>query len=1191
VKRIIFSLVIVFMLVMTAVLAANLPPARAQPDPLKLECLINPNPTEAGNVTDFLAAASDGNPPYSWSWTVNGTEVATTQNTNHIFDTGGNYTVCINVTDSSDNWKRCCTNVTVNEDLSLECWVSPDPTKVGHVTNFTTEASGGVPSYSWSWTVNGTEVATTQNTTHIFATAGNYTVCVNVTDSLGNWTRCCTNVTVNEALSLECWVSPETTKVGHVTNFTAAASGGVPSYSWSWTVNGTPVAATQNTTHIFATAGNYTVCVNVTDSLDNKEQCCTNVTVNEALSLECWVSPNTTKVGHITNFTAEASGGVLNYTWLWTVNGAPVPGSQNTTHNFTVDGLYNVCVNVTDSLGNKEQCCTNVTVNPPLSLECWISPETTKVGHVTNFTAAASGGVPPYSWLWTVNGAPVPGAQNTTHNFTVDGLYNVCVNVTDSLGNKDQCCTNVTVNPPLSLECWVSPNTTKVGHVTNFTAGASGGVGNYTWLWTVNGVPVPGGQNTTHNFTVDGLYNVCVNVTDSLDNKEQCCTNVTVNPPLRLECVISPNPTEVGHVTNFTAAAGGGVPPYSWLWTVNGTGVKTDQNTTYTFNTIGNYTVCVNVTDSLDNKEQCCTNVTIIGALNLTCDVSPNPTKVGHVTNFTAVASGGVGNYSYAWDFGDGVGNSTEEDPTYAYTKAGNYTVCVNVTDSSEPENEKQCCTNVTVNERLTMECDVGPTTTKVGNTINGTAGASGGVPPYDWLWTVNGTELASFNNTAFTNITHVFNETGVYEVCVNVIDSLGNEHPCCTNVTVNPALSLVLLPKTDTNLVGTFHVITATLYDQFDDPMPFVNLTWNISGFGNFSGTPGGITNGGGQATAEITSSQSGTSTVRCEVTGNTSVNDTAYKTWYARVPPRGGGGGGCPPIKYLTVDWDGNNVTRRLLGNDELSLDLLGPSPDGCHSLWLEQGTNAPTVDGETYYLIVIRELEETPPLPENTIAIVAVEINPTGAVFNKDIILTLCFDQLPENALEGTLTVAYYDGVSGVWVPLKSTQGERDGMLTISTTLRHFTIFAVLVELAPTPPPPAHFVPSGLSIVTSVERIWETVTFVTKTGESVTISANIANDGGQGGTDTVELKLDGEAVDTEIVTLGAGQSQQVSFILSEMDYGQHEVEVAGLSGEFTTSRTITWWLIIVIIVAIGLIIWGVVWWRRRRKARQAA
>jgi hypothetical protein len=85
---------------------------------------------------------------------------------------------------------------------------------------------------------------------------------------------------------------------------------------------------------------------------------------------------------------------------------------------------------------------------------------------------------------------------------------------------------------------------------------------------------------------------------------------------------------------------------------------------------------------------------------------------------------------------------------------------------------------------------------------------------------------------------------------------------------------------------------------------------------------------------------------------------------------------------------------------------------------------------------------------------------------------------------------------------------------------------------------------------------------------------------------------LKLNGQTVDTKTVTIGAGQSKQVSFTQSGLDYGPYDVEVAGLTGDFTASRTIAWWLIILIIVAVGLIIWGVVWGRRRRrKAQQEA
>jgi uncharacterized repeat protein (TIGR01451 family) len=1164
-KRTMFPLVIVAVLVIVVPLAASLPPAMvAQPDPLFLECLPAESfTTTIGNVTNFEAGASGGVPPYDWLWTVNGDPVASLNNTfstytnyTHAFNELGLYTVCVNVTDSVGNSTQCCKNATViGPSLIIAKIDDPDPVNAGGTLNYTITVTN-----------NGTANAT--NVTIVDDYDENILTIVDAGG--GNVSDPANNVTWNGNLTIP--------------------GGSFLSYNISANVSPTAPGG-----YIFNTA-NVTCAEGVSSFIS------INTTVIGAMNLTCNVTPNPTKIGHVTNFTAGASGGTGNYSWSWTVNGTWVSNNQNTTYNFTGDGNYTVpvCVNVTDSLDNKAQCCTDVTVNPALSLECDISSNTTRVNQTINCTAGASGGVGNYTWLWTVNGTEVATTQNTIYNFTAvnhtAGIYEVCVNVTDSLGNKKQCCTNITITGALNLTCDVSPNPTKVGHVTNFTATASGGVGNYTWSWTVNGTAVLGGQNTTYNFTGYGNYivPVCVNVTDDSGNWTQCCKNVTVNPPLSLECDISPNTTRVDQTINCMAGASGGVGNYTWLWTVNGTQVSDNQNITYNFtavnHTVGIYEVCVNVTDSLGNKEQCCTNITVTGALNLTCNVTPNPTKIGHVTNFTATASGGIGNYTWSWTV-NGTKVSEDQNTTYNFTAvnhtAGVYNVCVNVTDLLD--DKAQCCTNVTVNPPLSLECNISPTTIKVGNAINGTAAASGGVPPYNWLWTVNGTELASFNNTAFTNITHTFNETGFYEVCVNVTDSLGNKKQCCTNITVNPALSLVLSPKTDTNLVGTFHVITATVYDQFDDPMPGVNLTWSISGVGNFSGTPGDITNSEGQAYTEITSSTAGTSIVTCAVVDNPSVSDTATKTWTPKRPS--GGGGGCPPIKYLTVDWDGKNTTKRLRENDELALDLFGPSPDGRHSLFLEQGTHAPTIGEVVYYLITIRELEleDILHLPENTEAIMAFNVTPAGAVFDRDIFLTLGFyqSQFPEDALEETITIAYYGDVSG-WVPLESTEGERDSMLTLSAAIDHLNIFAVLVEVTPAPPPPpARFVVSGLNIEPSVE----TGIFVTKTGESVTITANIANDGGQEGTYTVELKLDGETVDTETVLLSAGLSQQVSFAVSGLDYGQHEVQVDGLSDEFTTSRTITWWLIIVIIVAISLIIWGVLWFRRRRKARKAA
>ena len=304
--------------------------------------------------------------------------------------------------------------------------------------------------------------------------------------------------------------------------------------------------------------------------------------------------------------------------------------------------------------------------------------------------------------------------------------------------------------------------------------------------------------------------------------------------------------------------------------------------------------------------------------------------------------------------------------------------------------------------------------------------------------------------------------------------------------------------------------------------------------------------------------------------------------------VTPAGGGGGGCPRTDYLTVDWEGCNTSKPLYSNDKLAVDLLGPSLDLTHSLFLGRGTHAPVVDERTYYLIVVRELEQIPATPENTVALVVFNVTPAGAEFDREILLTLGLNQtqLPANTLN--VTMAYYDDVNGVWETLEyEAVNNTVAELALSAPINHFSIYGVLAEVAATPTSPAHFVPSGLSIVPGVEKI---SAFVTKIGEVVTISANVANDGGQEGAYTVVLKLNGQTVDTKTITLAAGQSQQVTFIRSGLDYGQYDVEVAGLTDEFTVSRTITWWLIVLLIVAVALIIWGVLWGRKkRRKAQQ--
>lgn len=71
--------------------------------------------------------------------------------------------------------------------------------------------------------------------------------------------------------------------------------------------------------------------------------------------------------------------------------------------------------------------------------------------------------------------------------------------------------------------------------------------------------------------------------------------------------------------------------------------------------------------------------------------------------------------------------------------------------------------------------------------------------------------------------------------------------------------------------------------------------------------------------------------------------------------------------------------------------------------------------------------------------------------------------------------------------------------------------------------------------------------------KEGESVTVSALVANIGGTRGSYSVTLTLDKRVIAIKGVTLDPGSSIPVTFNLTERTSGEHTVEVDGLKGEF--------------------------------------
>lgn len=317
--------------------------------------------------------------------------------------------------------------------------------------------------------------------------------------------------------------------------------------------------------------------------------------------------------------------------------------------------------------------------------------------------------------------------------------------------------------------------------------------------------------------------------------------------------------------------------------------------------------------------------------------------------------------------------------------------------------------------------------------------------------------------------------------------------------------------------------------------------------------------------------------------------------------LPSGGGGGGGGRTSSYQWLEMNilGNAILVNVSSSGKFLDSCIATDLDNKYKLEFDKGTKLTCTSGKVPSSIEMEAYEESLSASPGMEIIDPVfeligytkDSLPCSVIFDQPAKLTLSYDLswLPEDT--SSVLVAFYDVNQG-WKELELAPASVTELGRITVLISHASIVAILAELdsssLPPPPLPAHFVATDLSIMPSQEQIWEPVTFLTRIGGNVIITASIANDGGQRGIYIVELKINEEVVDTKEVVIEAGQNQLVSFTLSGMDYGPHKVEVAGLSGGFTVSRSINWLLIISMVVAIVLISLGVAWARKKRAAQ---
>ncbi len=361
--------------------------------------------------------------------------------------------------------------------------------------------------------------------------------------------------------------------------------------------------------------------------------------------------------------------------------------------------------------------------NEPPTVSVSISPSWGDAPLTVDFTAIANdsdGSIIKYEL--DVDGNGIFDYETTTNSDTYSYTYtyedarpyDAVVRVTDDDGDTATDSASISVNPvnliPIISFLNANHSTGPAPLDVELTAEAydpDGSITKYEWDVEGNGSYVDTGTDATisHEYTAAGTYNATVRVTDNDDDTAVATKTITVStaqnePPIITQLSANPPGGIAPKTVVFSAVASdsdpnGSITKYEWDLDGDGeyernTGPISSTSTTY--DTVGDYTVRVRVTDNKDATATKSTTISITGqnqSLSVSLGATPISGMVPLTVDFTATVTPDREMIKYEWDFDgeDGYEHVKNAGPSAAsfhtYLSPAIYNVTLRVTDEN----------------------------------------------------------------------------------------------------------------------------------------------------------------------------------------------------------------------------------------------------------------------------------------------------------------------------------------------------------------------------------------------------------------------------------------------------------------------------------------------------------------------------
>ncbi|MFH1514572.1 MAG: PKD domain-containing protein [bacterium] len=662
-----------------------------------------------------------------------------------------------------------------------------------------------VENYEWQFSTLGT--SGDASPVFVFKDTGKYIVQCEVTDSQGKTGSDTIEITVikpgtggSSGPKVTINATPASGRVPLTVVFgvNVLAAAGFPIVGYQWNFGDGGQSADQNPTHIFTVAGTYSVSCTAVDSDGQTGQDTIQINVSElgapVVTVQATPDSGFAPLDVQFNSIVDLDGGAtaIGYSWDFGDGGQSTEASP--AHTYSNAGQYTATCVVTDSNNKIGQGSVDVTVNESASpvVTVTANPQSGDAPLSVDFdvTVVLEQGASVQSYTWAFGDGGVSSAKNPTHEYATAGIYTATCQVLDSFNKIGQDSIGIPVSDPLSDDPIVAvsavPEQGEVPLQVQFDVGVilSGGatVDNYAWTFGDGGQSTE--QSPLYTYTTDGVFTATCVVTDSAMRTGQDSIDITVNPVVGDNPVVTVSavpeqgvvPLEVQFDVDVILSGGATVSSYAW--TFGDGGQSTIKNPLYTYTTDGSFTATCVVTDSELRTGQDSISITVNPVVGddpqVTVSAVPEQGLVPLEVQFDVdvVLSGGATVDSYAWTFGDG-GQSKEQSPLYAYTTVGVFTATCVVTDSEQRTGQDSIEIDVQAPANPIVTVNAIPTTGVVPLLVDFTVQVqlAPGAIVDSYAWTFGDGGVSSEENPTYTYL-----GTGLFTATCVVTDSNMNQ-------------------------------------------------------------------------------------------------------------------------------------------------------------------------------------------------------------------------------------------------------------------------------------------------------------------------------------------------------------------------------------------------------------------------------